>query len=77
MNPPEVDSTALSSNNGKRWLTPKQRRELNRVLAADMPSAPPLPPRAVRRRQMAEHGAPALGVSKREAWKLYQLTKGC
>lgn len=69
-----------SSNNGKRWLTPKQRRELSRVLRAapelHETTGVALPPRAVRRQQMAEHGAPALGVSRREAWKLYQLTKG-
>lgn len=67
----------LDSNNGKRWLTKAQRRQLARVLSADRTeSEDPLPPRAVRRQQMAEHGAPALGVSKREAWTLYQLTKG-
>jgi hypothetical protein len=73
---PDELAPPLDSNNGKRWLTKAQRRKLARVLAADKPAADPLPPRAVRRQQMTEYGAPALGVSKREAWTLYQLTKG-
>jgi hypothetical protein len=74
---PDDYAPPLDSNNGKRWLTKAQRRKLTRVLVADRAKAKdPLPPRAVRRQQMAEYGAPALGVSKREAWTLYQLTKG-
>jgi hypothetical protein len=54
-------------------LSPEEYASLEDELA---PRPAPEPSRKERRRLIREQGAEQLGVSKRDAWTLYQLTKG-